>query len=126
MNMADGCLLLVDAVDGPMPQTTYVLRQALQQDVKPMVVINKIDRPEARVSEVEEMVQDPLPGRCYGRRPTGLSGAVCLGQGRLRQDEPRRAEPGYAAIVRRDPGVRAASDGESGRSVASPCSSPRL
>ena len=58
MNMADGCLLLVDAVDGPMPQTTYVLRQALQQNVKPMVVINKIDRPEARVAEVEGMVQD--------------------------------------------------------------------
>ena len=58
MNMADGCLLLVDAVDGPMPQTTYVLRQALQQNVIPMVVINKIDRPEARVAEVLEMVQD--------------------------------------------------------------------
>ncbi len=58
MNMADGCLLLVDAVDGPMPQTTYVLRQALQQDVTPMVVINKIDRPEARVDEVLDMVQD--------------------------------------------------------------------
>ena len=58
MNMADGCLLLVDAVDGPMPQTTYVLRQALQQNVTPMVVINKIDRAEARVSEVVEMVQD--------------------------------------------------------------------
>ena len=58
MNMADGCLLLVDAVDGPMPQTTYVLRQALEQNVTPMVVINKIDRPEARVAEVVEMVQD--------------------------------------------------------------------
>ena len=58
MNMADGCLLLIDAVDGPMPQTTYVLRQALQQNVTPMVVINKIDRPEARVAEVEDMVQD--------------------------------------------------------------------
>ena len=58
MNMADGCLLLVDAVDGPMPQTTYVLRQALQQNVKPIVVINKIDRPEARVTEVVAMVQD--------------------------------------------------------------------
>ena len=58
MNMADGCLLLVDAVDGPMPQTTYVLRQALRQNVIPMVVINKIDRPEARVADVEEMVQD--------------------------------------------------------------------
>ena len=58
MNMADGCLLLVDAVDGPMPQTTYVLRQALRQNVTPMVVINKIDRPEARVAEVVDMVQD--------------------------------------------------------------------
>ena len=58
MNMADGCLLLVDAVDGPMPQTTYVLRQALQQNVAPLVVINKIDRPEARVEEVLALVQD--------------------------------------------------------------------
>ncbi len=58
MNMADGCLLLVDAVDGPMPQTTYVLRQALQQNVTPMVVINKVDRPEARVAEVVDLVQD--------------------------------------------------------------------
>ena len=58
MNMADGCLLLVDAVDGPMPQTRYVLQQALTQNVTPMVVINKIDRPEARIAEVVEMVQD--------------------------------------------------------------------
>ena len=58
MNMADGCLLLVDAVDGPMPQTTYVLKTALSQDVTPLVVINKIDRPEARVLEVVDFVQD--------------------------------------------------------------------
>ena len=58
MNMADGCLLLVDAVDGPMPQTHYVLNRALQQNVTPVVVINKIDRPEARVTQVVEMVQD--------------------------------------------------------------------
>ena len=58
MNMADGCLLLVDAVDGPMPQTRFVLQQALNHDVAPMVVINKTDRPEARVSEVVELVQD--------------------------------------------------------------------
>ena len=56
--MADGCLLLVDAVDGPMPQTTYVLKTALRQGVTPMVVINKIDRSEARVAEVVELVQD--------------------------------------------------------------------
>ena len=58
MNMADGCLLLVDAVDGPMPQTTYVLRQALQQNVAPIVVINKVDRPEARPQEALGLVQD--------------------------------------------------------------------
>lgn len=58
MNMADGCLLLVDAVDGPMPQTRFVLKQALSHNVSPMVVINKIDRPQARVEEVVELVQD--------------------------------------------------------------------
>ena len=58
MHMADGCLLLVDAVDGPMPQTRYVLRQALTQNVTPLVVINKIDRPEARIPEVVDLVQD--------------------------------------------------------------------
>ena len=58
MNMVDGCLLLVDAGDGPMPQTRFVLQQALNHGVAPMVVINKIDRPEARVSEVVELVQD--------------------------------------------------------------------
>ena len=58
MNMADGCLLLVDAVDGPMPQTRFVLKQAIEHNLAPMVVINKIDRPEARVPEVIELVQD--------------------------------------------------------------------
>ena len=58
MNMVDGCLLVVDAVDGPMPQTRYVLQQALRQGVIPMVVINKIERPEARALEVVGMVQD--------------------------------------------------------------------
>ena len=58
MNMADGCLLLVDAVDGPMPQTRYVLERALHQDVVPIVIINKIDRSESRVQEVLSMIQD--------------------------------------------------------------------
>ena len=58
MNMADGCLLVVDAVDGPMPQTRFVLQQALNHNVAPMVVINKIDRPEARAPDVVELVQD--------------------------------------------------------------------
>ena len=58
LNMADGCLLVIDAVDGPMPQTRFVLRHALQQRLKPIVVINKIDRPFARPVEVASMVQD--------------------------------------------------------------------
>ena len=56
LNMVDGVLLLVAAFEGPMPQTKYVLRKALEQNLKPIVVINKIDKPEARVSEVEDEV----------------------------------------------------------------------
>ncbi|MEK7281576.1 MAG: GTP-binding protein, partial [Chloroflexota bacterium] len=56
--MADGCLLVVDAVDGPMPQTRYVLRKALEGGLKPIVVINKIDSPNARIAEVVTKVQD--------------------------------------------------------------------
>ncbi len=58
INMADGCLLLIDAVDGPMPQTKVVLRKAMEKKIKPIVIINKIDRENARVPEVLSMVQD--------------------------------------------------------------------
>jgi GTP-binding protein len=58
INMADGCLLLVDAVDGPMPQTKVVLRKALEKKIKPIVIINKIDRENARAPEALNMVQD--------------------------------------------------------------------
>ncbi len=56
LNMVDGVLLLVDAFEGPMPQTKYVLRKALEHKLKPIVVINKIDRPEARIDEVQDEV----------------------------------------------------------------------
>lgn len=58
LNMADGCLLIVDAVDGPMPQTRFVLKEAMRQGLLPIVVINKIDRQFARPLEVANMVQD--------------------------------------------------------------------
>ena len=58
LNMADGCLLLVDAFEGPMPQTRFVLQKALQLGLKPMVVINKVDKPNCRPEEVYEMVFD--------------------------------------------------------------------
>ena len=56
--MVDGVLLLVDAYEGPMPQTKYVLRKALEHHLKPVVVINKIDRPDQRVEEVVDEVLD--------------------------------------------------------------------
>ena len=56
LNMVDGVLLLVDAFEGPMPQTKFVLRKALEHKLKPIVVINKIDRPDARIDEVQDEV----------------------------------------------------------------------
>ncbi len=58
LNMADGCLLVVDAVEGPMPQTRTVLQRALGIGLRPIVVVNKVDRPFARAEEVIERTQD--------------------------------------------------------------------
>lgn len=58
LNMADGCILLVDAFEGPMPQTRFVLQKAIQLGLKPIVVINKVDKPNCRPEEVHEMVFD--------------------------------------------------------------------
>ncbi len=58
LDMADGCLLLVDAFEGPMPQTRFVLQKALAIGLKPIVVINKVDKPNCRPMEVQDMVFD--------------------------------------------------------------------
>ena len=58
LNMVDGVLLVVDAYEGPMPQTKFVLRKAMEQHLKPIVVINKIDRPDQRAIEVVDEVLD--------------------------------------------------------------------
>src|SRR5262249_38832050 len=58
LNMADGCLLLVDAVEGPMPQTRFVLKKAFELGLKPILVINKIDRRDARIASVLSWTQD--------------------------------------------------------------------
>ena len=63
LNMADGCLLLVDAFEGPMPQTRFVLQKALQLGLKPIVVVNKVDKPNCRPEEVYEMVFDLMFAR---------------------------------------------------------------
>ena len=58
LNMADGCLLVVDALDGPMPQTRYVLKTALENRLKPIVIINKIDRDNSNINNVINDIQD--------------------------------------------------------------------
>jgi GTP-binding protein len=58
LNMADGCLLIVDAQEGPMPQTKFVLEKALEGELKPIVIINKIDKDAARIAEVEDELAD--------------------------------------------------------------------
>ena len=58
LNMADGCLLLVDAFEGPMPQTRFVLSKAIEMGLKPIVVVNKVDKPNCRPDEVQELVFD--------------------------------------------------------------------
>ena len=107
INMADGVLLVVDAVDGPMPQTEFVLREALSHHLKPIVVINKIDRSQARVAVVERLVQDlflllavdsdqldyPV---LYASAKEGYALAK-MG------DEPKSIEPLLEAIVRQVP-----------------------
>ena len=58
LNMADGCLLVVDAFEGPMPQTRFVLEKALELGLKPVVVINKVDKPNCTPEETQEKVFD--------------------------------------------------------------------
>ena len=58
MTMVDGVVLVVCATEGPMPQTKFVLQKALQRGIKPIVVINKVDRPSSRVAEVENEILD--------------------------------------------------------------------
>src|SRR6201994_2186602 len=58
INMADGCLLIVDAQEGPMPQTKFVLGIALANELKPIVIINKIDKNASRIKEVEDELAD--------------------------------------------------------------------
>src|SRR5580700_1472874 len=58
LNMADGVLLIVDAQEGPMPQTKFVLSKALELGLKPVIVINKIDKPSRRIEEVEDEIAD--------------------------------------------------------------------
>ena len=58
LKMADGAFVLVDAAEGPLPQTRFVLKKAFAAGLKPIVIINKIDRPDARIDEVHSLMFD--------------------------------------------------------------------
>ena len=107
VNMADGCLLVVDAVEGPMPQTRYVLRIALEQGLRPILVINKIDRPAADASAALSAVQDLFLE--LATDPDQLDFPVLYTSARNRYalnevtDTPRDMGPLFDAIVDRVP-----------------------
>jgi GTP-binding protein len=123
VNMADGCLLVVDAVDGPMPQTRYVLKMAMQQGLRPVVVVNKIDRASAEVDSTIEAVNDlflelateadqldfPI---VYASAKEGYA-LVNL------SDDPDDMAPLFDAIIEHIPGPTADPDGEAQMLVTS-------
>ncbi len=105
LKMVDGVMLLVDAAEGPLPQTRYVLAKALEAKLKPIVVINKIDRPDARPQEVLERNLRSLHRPRRGRVATGFSGALRGGQGG--HGDPRSGQAGReSAAALRDHRLR--------------------
>jgi small GTP-binding protein len=101
LSMVDGVLLLVDAVEGPMPQTRFVTRKALAQGLKAIVVVNKIDRPGSRAAWVVDQTFDLFD------RPGDLRiGTAGVGEHRL-----HRAPAGHVGAVRGDPHARGAARG---------------
>jgi GTP-binding protein len=107
LNMADGAILLVDAAEGPMPQTRFVLRKALAAGLLPIVVINKMDRPDARYAEVLDLVFDLMVE--LGASDDQLDFPVLYASGRQGYavadpaDEKKNLLPLFDAILRRVP-----------------------
>ena len=103
LNMADGCILLIDAVEGPMPQTRFVLQKALELNLQPIVIINKIDRRDARIEQVSEWTQDLFLE--LATRDTHLNFPILYAVGRdgvamyHPYDERRNLEPLFETIV---------------------------
>ena len=92
LNMVDGALVLVDAAEGPLPQTKFVVSKALKMGLKPIVVINKVDRPDARPHEVVNEVFDLFAALDATDEQLDFPDPLRLGQGRLDGGEPRGPE----------------------------------
>ena len=93
LKIVDGVMLLVDASEGPLPQTRYVLSKALEAKLPPIVVINKIDRPDARVAGGPQRDLRPLHRSRRHRRPARFPGALHHRQDRRRQDARWKTRP---------------------------------
>ena len=115
LNMVDGVLLLVDAFEGPMPQTKYVLRKALEQNLKPIVVINKIDRPDQRVNDVHNEVLElfmELDANDEQLDFPVVFAAARKGIAKLNMDdESDNLEPLFELLIKEIPAPRGEMDG---------------
>ncbi|HEY7415414.1 MAG TPA: GTP-binding protein, partial [Ktedonobacteraceae bacterium] len=103
LNMADGCILLIDAVEGPMPQTRFVLQKALELHLQPIVVINKIDRRDARSDQVLEWTQDLFLELVTDEDQLNFSVLYAIGREGVAmhhlEDERKDLEPLFETIV---------------------------
>jgi GTP-binding protein len=107
LNMADGCLLLVDAVEGPMPQTRFVLRKAFEIGLKPIVVINKVDRQNARPEQVLELTQDLFLDLATDEEQLDFPVVYAIGREGVADEQPQirssNLEPLFEMILRHVP-----------------------
>ena len=117
LSMVDGVLVLVDAAEGPMPQTKFVLGKALRQGLRPIVVINKVDRPDARPGRGPQRDLRPVRGARRERGAARFPDGFRLRPQRLGGDRSRRPAPRSGAVVRADPGACAAAQGRSRRAI---------
>ncbi len=103
LNMADGCILLIDAVEGPMPQTRFVLQKALELNLQPIVVINKIDRRDARINQVVEWTQDLFLELATSEKHLDFPTLYAVGRDGVAMyhpdDERRDLEPLFETII---------------------------
>ena len=126
LSMVDGVMLLVDASEGPLPQTRFVLRKALERGLPPIVVLNKIDRPDARPQEVLNEVYDLFIDLDATEDQLEFPVLYTNARDGVATTDLADARRGPAAAVRRHRRARAAAEGRSGGAAADAGRQPRL
>ena len=126
LSMVDAVMLLVDASEGPLPQTRFVLRKALERRLPPMVVINKIDRPDARVQEVLNEIYDLFIDLDATEEQLDFPVIYASAKAGTASHVDGRAGRGLPSAVRRDHRARAAAARQGRRAAADPRRQPRF